>query len=90
MQRRQLLRTSGKALAAAAGAGALSACTIRRAEHNRSSGLPQVRARRCLLVLLQERNNHPWHRTSRTIQRVHKGIAVTTLLIGPGLDREGE
>ncbi|RZO11186.1 TRAP transporter substrate-binding protein [Synechococcus sp. MIT S9451] len=45
MQRRQLLRTSGKALAAAAGAGALSACTIRRAEHNRSSGLPQVRWR---------------------------------------------
>ena len=45
MQRRQLLRTSGKALAAAAGAGALSACTIRRAENNRSSGLPQVRWR---------------------------------------------
>ena len=45
MQRRQLLRTSGKALAAAAGAGALSAFTIRRAENNRSSGLPQVRWR---------------------------------------------
>ena len=45
MQRRQLLRTSGQALAAAAGAGALSACTIRRAETGRSSGLPQVRWR---------------------------------------------
>ena len=45
MQRRQLLRTSGQALAAAAGAGALSACTIRRAETSRSSGLPQVRWR---------------------------------------------
>ena len=45
MQRRQLLRTSGQALAAAAGAGALSACTIRRAENGRSSGLPQVRWR---------------------------------------------
>ena len=45
MQRRQLLRTSGQALAAAAGAGALSACTIRRAETGRGSGLPQVRWR---------------------------------------------
>ena len=45
MQRRQLLRTSGQALAAAAGAGALSACTIRRAENGGSSGLPQVRWR---------------------------------------------
>ncbi|MEB3158533.1 MAG: TRAP transporter substrate-binding protein [Synechococcus sp.] len=45
MQRRQLLRTSGQALAAAAGAGALSACTIRRADETRSSGLPQVRWR---------------------------------------------
>ena len=45
MQRRQLLRTSGQALAAAAGTGALSACTIRRAETGRSSGLPQVRWR---------------------------------------------
>ena len=45
MQRRQLLRTSGQALAAAAGAGALSACTIRRAEQTQSGGLPQVRWR---------------------------------------------
>ena len=45
MQRRQLLRTSGQALAAAAGAGALSACTIRRAETTQSGGLPQVRWR---------------------------------------------
>lgn len=45
MQRRQLLRTSGQALAAAAGAGALSACTIRRAEKTQSGGLPQVRWR---------------------------------------------
>lgn len=45
MQRRQLLRTSGQALAAAAGAGALSACTIRRAETSRGGGLPQVRWR---------------------------------------------
>lgn len=45
MQRRQLLRSSGQAIAAAAGAGALSACTIRRAETSRSGGLPQVRWR---------------------------------------------
>ena len=45
MQRRQLLRTSGQALAAASGAGALSACTIRRAEKTQRGGLPQVRWR---------------------------------------------
>jgi len=45
MQRRQLLRSGGQAVAAAAGSAALSACTIRRAEETRSSGLPQVRWR---------------------------------------------
>ena len=45
MQRRQLLRNSGQTIAAAAGAGVLSACTIRRADESRSSGLPQVRWR---------------------------------------------
>ncbi|MGC6483391.1 MAG: TRAP transporter substrate-binding protein [Synechococcus sp.] len=45
MQRRQLLRSSGQALAAAAGAGALSACTIRRATQTQSGDRPQVRWR---------------------------------------------
>ncbi len=45
MQRRHLLRTSGQALTTAAGAAALSACTIRRVEEQRTSGLPQVRWR---------------------------------------------
>ena len=45
MQRRQLLRRGGQAAAAAAGTAALSACTIRRAEETRASGLPQVRWR---------------------------------------------
>ena len=45
MQRRQLLRGGGQVIAAAAGAGALSACTIRRADESRSGGLPQVRWR---------------------------------------------
>ena len=45
MQRRQLLRRGGQAAAAAAGSAALGACTIRRAEEPRASGLPQIRWR---------------------------------------------